>query len=71
MKTIETVVPDGARDIERALDEALRESFPASDPIAVSKKKWPQNCFGTVRRGEKSGIVTIFDSKNSLKSMWY
>jgi len=25
-----------AREIERRLDEALRDSFPASDPVAIS-----------------------------------
>jgi hypothetical protein len=30
---------DGDDDLDRALDEALKETFPASDPIAVHKKK--------------------------------
>ena len=30
---------DGDDDLDRALDEALKDTFPASDPIAVHKKK--------------------------------
>jgi hypothetical protein len=29
---------DGVRDLEAALDEALAETFPASDPIACTPK---------------------------------
>ena len=29
---------DGVRDLETALDEALEETFPASDPIACTPK---------------------------------
>jgi hypothetical protein len=31
--------PAGGDPVQRALDEALRESFPASDPVAVSVAK--------------------------------
>ena len=30
---------DGDEEIDDALDEALKDTFPASDPIAVHKKK--------------------------------
>jgi len=30
---------DGDEDLDNALDEALKETFPASDPVAVHKKK--------------------------------
>ena len=30
---------DGDADLDDALDEALRDTFPASDPIAVHKRK--------------------------------
>jgi hypothetical protein len=30
---------DGDEDLDDALDEALKNTFPASDPIAVHKKK--------------------------------
>ncbi len=32
----ESFAPEGETDAEKALDEALKESFPASDPIAVT-----------------------------------
>ena len=30
---------DGDEELDELLDEALKETFPASDPIAVSRKK--------------------------------
>ena len=36
------VIPDSARHIDDAFYEALDESFPASDPIAVTIAKIPQ-----------------------------
>ncbi|WP_233838833.1 hypothetical protein [Paraburkholderia sp. ZP32-5] len=31
--------PDASENLERSLDEALDETFPASDPIAVSSAR--------------------------------
>ena len=34
---------DLPRDLERALDEALVEGFPASDPVAIDVEKMPES----------------------------
>lgn len=38
----EPVPPQKKTPVEKALDEALIESFPASDPIAVNITKLPE-----------------------------
>jgi hypothetical protein len=50
-------IPDGARHIDDALNEALDESFPARDPIAVTTEKTPQRPVINLRWIEERRLV--------------
>ena len=59
---LEDGLPAGIDHTDALLDEALRETFPASDPIAISAPK--ENAMATAAR--TPAPLTIHDSESVL-----
>lgn len=66
---LEDGFPAGIDHIDALLDEALRETFPASDPVAISAERGPRPAAGhRVLRSGSAGGVTIAGDKSVIQA---